>query len=79
MTDKATVVVKLWTCISEEFVSNIGRDMAIVTDSLRDFSQYLQITARIVPRLGHDNLLINHFKFVNHQSSYQSTVYILRH
>jgi hypothetical protein len=79
MADKTTVVVELWACISEEFGSNIGADMTIVTDSLRDFSQYLQITTKIVPRLGHDNVLIHPFKFVNHQSFSRSAVYIRRH
>jgi hypothetical protein len=66
MTDKVTLLIKFLAYISEDFGSNIGRNMAIVTDSLRDFSQYLQITVKIVPRIGHDRFLINPFKLVTH-------------
>ena len=30
---------------------NLGRDMTALTDVFRDFSQYLQVSVRIVPQI----------------------------
>jgi hypothetical protein len=46
-------------CIRQVLSSNLGRDIAILTEIYRQFPQSLQANVGIVPQLGQDRVLPN--------------------
>jgi hypothetical protein len=48
-----------------------------ITGIFYGFSQFVQERFNILPRLGHERLLLNPFQYIFHESSFQSALYEL--
>jgi hypothetical protein len=64
--------VTLVAYIREMLGSNTGRNIDY-PEILCGFTKFLQATPGMVPRLGNDRLLTNHFQIIINQSSYHAT------
>jgi hypothetical protein len=54
-----------------------GETPGILAEALLEFPQYRQENSGIIPGLGHDGFLSNHFQFITYEPSYSSTLYSL--
>jgi hypothetical protein len=76
-TERVGVAVTLSNRIWIVLTSKCSRAPTILTEVPRDFPQFLQENAGIVPLLEQHHFLPSPFQYIMHLSSYRSTLYTL--